>query len=224
MHKFLNGQGFSRPAQRQGWWCRAAAGGLLVAVLLLAACASLPPPGPVVPAGPAWDTRAARLPGSAWTAEGRFAVTAAGRQGGSDQGGQGSFRWQRSPAGSVVEVSGPFGIGRVTVFLDERGARFEQNGEQWHTGNPEGELLQRFGFTLPVRGLDSWLRGLPAPLPATPPAPGTVGFTQDGWTVDYPAFDAVERPLKLVASRPGMRVRAVIERWQEDTPSPVVAP
>lgn len=196
----------------------------MTAALLLTGCATLPSPQPPVPVGPAWETRAARLPASAWTAEGRFAVTAAGRQGGSDQGGQGSFRWHRAAEGSVVEVSGPFGIGRVTVFLDAGGARFEQDGQQWHTGNPEAELLQRFGFTLPVRGLDFWLRGLPAPLPATPPPPGTVGFAQDGWTVEYPAFDAAARPLKLVASRPGMRVRAVIEQWQEEAPSPVVAP
>lgn len=185
------------------------------ALLLLGACATVPPPGAQVPSGPAWEVRAAQLPASAWTAEGRFAVTAAGQQGLGAQGGQGTFRWQRSAAGSVVDVSGPFGIGRLTVVLDARGARFEQGGQQWHTGNPEAELLQRLGFALPVRGLDAWLRGLPAPPPATPPAPGTVGFAQDGWVVDYPAFDAAARPLKLVASRPGMRVRAVIERWQE---------
>ena len=203
-------------------WLLIFRGFFVAALLLLGGCATLAPPQSAVPVGPAWETRAAQLPTSAWTAEGRFAVTAAGRKGGSDQGGQGSFRWHRAAEGSVVEVSGPFGIGRVTVFLDASGARFEQDGQQWHTGNPEAELLQRFGFTLPVRGLDFWLRGLPAPLPATPPPPGTVGFAQDGWTVEYPAFDAAARPLKLVASRPGMRVRAVIEQWQEEAPAPVV--
>jgi outer membrane lipoprotein LolB len=110
------------------------------------------------------------------------------------------------------------------VYLDARGARFEQGGQQWYAIDPEGELRQRFGFSLPVRGLDYWLRGLPAPSPATAPVAGTVGFEQDGWTVEYPAFDAAARPLKLTASRPGMRVRAVVERWQEAAPTLVPTP
>ena len=37
-------------------------------------------------------------------------------------------------------------------------------------------------------------------------------------------FDATARPLKLTASRPGMRVRAVVERWQEAAPPLVPTP
>jgi outer membrane lipoprotein LolB len=202
-------------------WLRLVGAGTL---LLLAACTTVPPPAPSGPTGPAWEVRAAQLPASEWTAEGRFAVAVSGRQGRGEQGGQGTFRWHRSAAGSVVEVSGPLGLGRVTVFLDERGARFEQGDRQWQTVDLAGELRQRFGFSLPVRGLDYWLRGLPAPSPATTPVAGTVGFEQDGWTVEYPAFDAAARPLRLTASRPGMRVRAVVERWQEAAPTPVPTP
>jgi outer membrane lipoprotein LolB len=199
----------------RGQWLRLAGAGTL---LLLAACTTVPPPAPSGPTGPTWELRAAQLPASEWTAEGRFAVAVSGRQGSGEQGeqgGQGTFRWHRSAAGSVVEVSGPLGLGRVTVFLDERGARFEQGDRQWQTEDLAGELRQRFGFSLPVRGLDYWLRGLQAPSPAMVPVAGTV---------EYPAFDAAARPLKLTASRPGMRVRAVVERWQEAAPTPVPTP
>ena len=220
MFRLLNKLGFFGFARCWRWLRLPSTG----ALLLLAACATVPPAVPPAPTGPTWEARAAQLPASDWTAEGRFAVAAPGRHGSGEQGGQGTFRWHRGAEGSVVEVSGPFGIGRITVFLDPRGARFEQDGQQWHTVDPEGELQQRFGFSLPVRGLDCWLRGLPAPLPATAPAAGTVGFEQDGWTVEYPAFDAAARPLKLTASRPGMRVRAVVERWQEAAPPLVPTP
>lgn len=215
----MNFSGFVRKWRVQ--WLRLAGAGTL---LLLAACATVPPPAPSGPTAPSWELRAAQLPASDWTAEGRFAVAVPGRHGSGEQGGQGTFRWHRGTEGSVVEVSGPLGIGRMTVFLDARGARFEQGGQQWHAIDPEGELRQRFGFSLPVRGLDYWLRGLPAPSPATAPVAGTVGFEQDGWTVDYPAFDASARPLKLTASRPGMRVRAVVEHWQEAAPTLVPTP
>ena len=53
------------------------------------------------------------------------------------------------------------------------------------------------------------------PPPASPPAPGTVGFRQDGWEVEYLGFDASARPTALRAVRPGVRVRAIIDRWEE---------
>lgn len=185
-----------------------------VAALSMAGCATVPPQAPVL-TGPAWNERAAMLPGKVWVASGRFSVSASagGRLEGT--GGQGIFRWQRGADVSEVEVSGPLGIGSLRLTLRESGAWLEQDGRVLEVADPESELQARFGFTLPVRRLDAWLRGLPAPWPATQPAPGSVGFAQDGWEVEFPGFDSLGRPTALRAARPGVRVRAVIDHWEE---------
>ena len=195
----------------------------LAATLWLTGCATVPVQPPVL-AGPTWNERAARLPTGAWLASGRFSVAASagGRLDGT--GGQGTFRWRRAADASTVEVAGPWGIGRLQLTLRESGAWLEQDGRVLEVADPEGELLARFGFTLPVRRLDAWLRGLPAPPPATPPAPGTVGFQQDGWEVEFQGFDELGRPTALRAARPGIRVRAVIDRWEEAADAAVAQP
>lgn len=207
----------ARPQSILRGWVLALAGSLL------AGCATMPM-SPSTPAGPAWNDRAARLPQGGWIAAGRFAVVTApqGRLDGG--GGQGTFRWTRTGKGSEVEVSGPLGLGRVRLTLGADGAALEQAGQVWSVADPEGELQARFGVSLPVRRLDAWLRGLPAPPPSSAPAPGTVGFVQDGWEVEYPGFDELGRPTGLRAARPGFRVRAVIERWEEVPEPTVVTP
>lgn len=188
----------------------------------LAGCATLPSPSAgarsATPPLAVWDVRAAQLANGAWVASGRFAVSALGMAGRGLQGGQGGFTWRHQDGRSDVEVSGPLGLGTVSLELEAAGARITQGGHEWHSLDPEGDIERRFGFPLPVRGLDHWLRGLPAPPPATPPPPGSVGFEQDGWVVEFTAFDAAGRPLRLSATRPGVRVRAVVTQWAEETP------
>jgi outer membrane lipoprotein LolB len=196
--------------------------GLAVALLALAGCATLPPVTPA-PSGPAWNERAARLPAGGWVASGRFAVATAiaGRLDGG--GGQGTFRWVRTGRGSEVEVAGPLGLGQWRLRLEESVVVLERAGERLTVTDPEVELQALLGFPLPVLRLDAWLRGLPAPAPATAPSPGTVGFRQDGWEIEYSGFDDLGRPTGLRAARPGLRVRAVIERWEE-LPDTALAP
>lgn len=173
------------------------------------------PAQPPAVTGPAWNERAMRLPAGDWVAAGRFSVSASVRGRLEATGGQGTFRWQRTATASEVEVSGPLGMGRLRLVLRDSGAWLEHDGRVLEVADPEGELQARFGFTLPVRRLDAWLRGLPAPPPALQPAPGSVGFGQDGWEVEFPGFDDLGRPTALRAARPGMRVRAVIDHWEE---------
>lgn len=188
----------------------------LLAILLATGCATAPPPR-VAPSLPSWDQRAAQLPSGPWQASGRFAVSADG------QGAQGSFTWQQSGGDSRVNVAGPFGLGALQLVLDREGATLTQGGRELRTSEPDQEVERLLGVPLPVTGLSAWLRGLPAPAPREVPAPGTVGFTQEGWVVEYDLFDANGRPLKFNVTRevPGhgtVRVRAVVERWTEGTP------
>jgi outer membrane lipoprotein LolB len=188
----------------------------LLAILLATGCATSPPPRPA-PTLPSWDQRATQLPAGPWQATGRIAVSADG------QGAQGSFTWQQSGDGSRVAVAGPFGLGALQLVLDRDGATLTQGGRELRTREPDQEVERLLGVPLPVTGLSSWLRGLPAPAPREMPAPGTVGFTQEGWVVAYDQFDAAGRPLKFSVTRelPGrglVRVRAVVERWSEGAP------
>jgi outer membrane lipoprotein LolB len=78
-----------------------------------------------------------------------------------------------------------------------------------------------FGVTIPVKGLSTWLRGIPranARFDVEHDDAGRVALLrQDGWEIVY-AYDAASRrPMRLSLQYPGaeaIEVRIVVDRWQ----------
>jgi outer membrane lipoprotein LolB len=150
-----------------------------------------------------------------WTLEGRLGVSD-GRDGGS-----GGFTWTqdgddyrfvfRAPiTGRSFELSGG-PAGALLQGLD---------GGPLRGGDAEALMRRALGWEVPLHDLRAWVLGLRAD---SGPAELAFGdnrlpslLTQDGWTVDYRAWDAARQPplpTTIFASRPPYKVRLSIETW-----------
>jgi outer membrane lipoprotein LolB len=174
-------------------------------VLLLAACAT-PQPRPPETAAP--------LPAQ-WQVHGRLAVTV------DEEAWHGSFDWREETAWRRLEMAGPLGQGTVRLTEEAAGATLELSADEVVTGRDTESLLrEHVGWTLPVGGLRHWIvaRSDPdRPAEARHDEAGRlVELRQDGWSVDYDRYRAVEGrllPHRLSLERPGLRVKLVIDRW-----------
>lgn len=189
----------------------------LALCLALAACA----PAPVRPvAGPAAGDEAAQSRREAslaaqrdWSFSGKIAVSQAG------DGGSARIDWTQRGGDFDIRLAAP--VTRQGWRLSRTGATARLEGLP---GGPregadaEALLLDATGWRLPVDRLAAWVRGARAPGTAefeSDPAGRPSLIRQDGWTVEYRAWDAADpaRPLRVFADRDTARVRLVVDRW-----------
>lgn len=198
-----------RPRRRR-WLPRAAA----PLLLLLAACA---PPQMLRPATQ-WPDRRAELQAlPAWSLAGRVAVAASGR------GFSARLDWIQAPAGSRIDLAGPFGAGALRVEV--AGAEITvRDGDGAVVANGSDAVAERIGFDLPLRELRYWMLGVPAPAQAAAGqgvevlgADGRpVAFQDAGWWVHVEAWTPVAGdvlPRRLVLERPGLKLKLVVDSW-----------
>jgi outer membrane lipoprotein LolB len=188
---------------------------LLAAFLLaLAACAPVPVRAPAVADDAAQARREQSLAAQpAWSFSGRLAVS----QG--DSGGSARIDWAQRGPDFDIRLAAP--ITRQSWRLTRTAglARLEGlPGGAREGADAEALLAEATGWHLPVDRLAAWVRGARAPGPATlesDPTGRPALIRQDGWTVEYRAWDAADppRPLRVFADKEAARVRLVIERW-----------
>ena len=150
-----------------------------------------------------------------WTLEGRLGVSDG------HDGGSGGFTWTqdgdnysfvfRTPiTGRSFELSG--GVdGAVLKGLD---------GGPLQGADAEALMRRALGWEVPLHDLRAWVLGLRAD---SGPAELAFGdnrlpslITQDGWAVDYRAWDTTRQPplpTTIFASRPPYKVRLSVENW-----------
>jgi outer membrane lipoprotein LolB len=184
--------------------------------LLLTACATTrqttTPPAIAV----GWDQRMGDLQRLAsWQLGGRAAVAFG------TQGWQASLDWRQTGDAAEVHLSGPLGIGAMVLKRTPEGLSLN--------GAPPSDavmtqLQDRLGFDLPLDHLRYWLLGVPDPASAFEvnrnDQDRAVQLTQDQWTIDYDRYMPVDGdllPAHLVLSREGVRVRIVVDHWQDKT-------
>jgi outer membrane lipoprotein LolB len=182
--------------------------------MLLVACATTRPAAAPLVAAAAWDQRVVDLQQLAsWQMDGRAAVAVG------TQGWQASLDWRQSAEAAEVHLSGPLGIGAVVLKRTPDGLSL--NGAP-PSAAVLSQLQDRLGFELPLDHLRYWLLGVPDPGSAFEFKPNdqdrAVHLTQDQWTIDYDRYMPVDGdvlPAHLVLSREGVRVRIVVDHWQE---------
>jgi outer membrane lipoprotein LolB len=181
---------------------------ILFCVALLPACVTTRP----VSAPKSWEQRVSQLQrAGGWHLDGRAAVAIG------TQGWQAALNWRQAGMFAEVHLSGPFGMGALTL-------KQGPNGLSLNGAPPSDAVMaqveERLGFEPPLDNLRFWLLGVPDPSAAFELVSNTQDraqqLTQDGWSIVYDRYMAVDGdvlPAHLVLSRADVRVRIVIDHW-----------
>lgn len=201
----------------------------LTMLLLLSACVSQPvrPPEPV-DAAAARNHDLQRGEVSQWRLAGRVAVSSG------SQGGSGRIDWTQHDERYEISLSAPVTRQGWRLVGDASGARLEGvAGGPRESDDVEGMLFEATGWSIPVRAMVAWVRGIGATEGITEPAriaygAGNVPATieQIGWRIDYrdwsPATDALpSMPRRIDAVnviQGDAKLRLIVDRWEPVVP------
>ena len=169
---------------------------VLMCSLILAGCASLPAPPPNATAGPI-DRELS----------GRLSVHYRNMATDQEETTFANFEWTERGKNVQLSLFDPLGqtVARINSS-PESSALILRDGRHFSGATPEALTREALGWTLPVRGLVSWLDGRPAQASSTISASAGAGrqIAEDGWTIVYPdAGDPVNAPRRINLSYPG---------------------
>lgn len=144
-----------------------------------------------------------------------------------------SLSWKRAAEGIVILLEAPFGQGVFRIEgRGDGGYQLRLPDGQVHTNTTAEALLEDvIGWSLPISGLEYWIRGMPRPESdysySLDQGGRAKSIEQDRWAIDYldyftaPVGPPLPRRIKL--SRDELSLKLVIERWQrpelDQTPS-----
>lgn len=143
--------------------------------------------------------------------------------------GSARLRWDQEPKGYRIDLSGPFGQGRMIITGEPGLVRLRQNGEApLEAASAEELIRQSTGWRLPVDQLRYWVRGIPAPegqpRGVRKTAEGLLAeMVQDGWQLGYSEYRLVDHrwrlPGRIVARHRDIKLTLVIHQWTIDQPA-----
>jgi outer membrane lipoprotein LolB len=155
-----------------------------------------------------------------WDIGGRIAVSNGGR------GGSGRIDWQQRAAGYTISLSAPVTRQSWQLSGNDVGARLDGvAGGPRNGADVEELLLSATGWSIPVRALQYWVRGVGAAPDDYGPARlayGAAGvpakLEQAGWSIDYQDWypagtDRPQLPKRIVARNGDASVKLVIDQW-----------
>ena len=136
------------------------------------------------------------------------------------------IRWQRQDNGRfVMLLDAPFGQGvlRIVALGPEEFRLRLPDGQLFVNNTVEALMVDVVGWSLPISGLDYWIRGLPYPgddyRHQLNSASRAKSIRQAGWNIAYlDYFDEVGEPAlprKLKLTSEEVTLKLVIERWQQ---------
>ena len=154
-----------------------------------------------------------------WNLSGRIAVSTGSR------GGSGRIDWQQQAGGYTISLSAPVTRQSWQLSGNDRGARLEGiAGGPREDADVEQLLLSATGWNIPVRALQDWVRGIPAPAQEFGPEnhvySGSLpaSLEQAGWSIEYQEWhpagpDRAQLPRRIVARSGDASVKLVIDEW-----------
>ncbi len=151
-----------------------------------------------------------------WALQGRLGVSDG------HEGGSGNFSWTQDGDHYVFVLRAPITGKSFRLSGSPAGALLEGlEGGPLRGRDAEALMRKALGWEVPLRDLQAWVRGLRAD-----GGPAELSFganrlpallRQDGWSVDYRAWDESRQPplpTKVYAAKPPYTVRLSIESWQ----------
>lgn len=137
-----------------------------------------------------------------------------------------SLQWQRGGDDQFeMLLEAPFGQGVLSIDAVGPGRyRLRLPDGQLVTGSSVEALLDEVaGWSLPIAGLDYWVRGVPDPRSGSSHRLDSEGrarsIRQDGWDITYVDYFQDSRrpalPRRLSLANDQLTLKLVIERWQQ---------
>jgi len=180
---------------------------LVVFLMALGGCAELPGrlPRPAVERLPAADIRDYALTGriSVSHGEARYIV---------------NISWRHEAALDEIFLTTPLGSGIATLTRDAAGARLiTADHGRMEAGDWDELAQQAFGVDLPLERLPRWVLA-DAPAGAQRDRAGRPAhFSEDGWSVDFGAYESelpLALPVLIELRRDDVAVRLKIDAWE----------
>jgi len=139
-----------------------------------------------------------------------------------EDGGSGRLSWDAKAAGSDLDFHGAMGRGAWQLQVREHSATLKEADGTMQTAADVNELMQnRVGWSVPVKALAWWVRGLKAPGETGSQQIDADGrllsLQQYGWTVEfnrYRSIDDIDLPVRLEAQKDDYRVKLAVGRWR----------
>lgn len=137
-------------------------------------------------------------------------------------GSRGDLTWQQAGERFDVHVSGPLGIGALSINGNPRSVEIKTKDGVFVTSSPESFMQSKLGWSLPVMQLPFWVLGLPAPMRANPAmvllddSGRAQTIKQADWVINYTEYQTVGAlvlPRKLDLTNGNRGFRIVIDEW-----------
>jgi outer membrane lipoprotein LolB len=140
------------------------------------------------------------------------------------------INWSRQREGFSMVIEAPFGQGVIRIesnLSTDKNKQFKLTlaDGKYHLGaTPEALLVNLLGWSIPVTGLKSWIKGLPQPnVESNYEIYGSgrlKSLRQSGWLINYLAYFSEEKqaqqlPKRLYLKHNNLGIKIVIERWEK---------
>jgi len=133
--------------------------------------------------------------------------------------------WKRGGDRFMLLLHAPFGQGvfRIDGVVGDHYRLRLPDGQVITDATPEALLEKVIGWSLPIGGLEYWIRGIPQPDSDFSHRITRAGrlrsISQDRWTIDYLDYfetrQAAQLPRRIKLARDEITLKLVIERWQQ---------
>lgn len=142
--------------------------------------------------------------------------------------------WTRNRDLSLIKLEAPLGQGMIRLEQTRSSVILTTSeGNTFIGRNAQQVLQQSTGWSIPIEGLQSWIKGINHPRSNYLPDIDSLGraksLLQDDWQINYLQYETVQLnqygnpvlPRKIYMKRQDLALKIVIDQWQPlDPPSP----
>ena len=193
---------------------------IVVFIFVLNACATVEKPQPLeekqLDKKAAWELRRVSLETiQVWSLKGRVAGKS------NDEGFRAGVRWEQKKYQFNIDLHGPLGRKIAQITGDAGDVKLSTSkGESISASNPETLMQELFGYSLPINGLQYWMRGIPDPQEIYASLEldehGRLKqLHQAGWVIDYDRYHngSPSLPAFIKISSTNINANLKIDTW-----------